>query len=190
MIYLVGFYSSGGTLQQCSFYALTPWAHWCCRAIRQWSDLWHLPQVPRHWKAYIQQSKPSNFSGHIIFDHVSEIRWCHQCWRHRVSNKFGAIPTNPLHAVFLRPSNIRSESIPRADVCVWDHKCSVWASKHDGQMWPPAWQVHGMLLNVSWGCCAQGCQCCCCHNQDQENCAICWLVGFSLSFLSLISALN
>uniref|UniRef100_A0A8D8UAD8 Uncharacterized protein n=1 Tax=Cacopsylla melanoneura TaxID=428564 RepID=A0A8D8UAD8_9HEMI len=37
-------------------------------------------------------------------------------------------------------------------------------------------QVHGLLYVVQRRCCAQGCQRCHCHHQDQENHSVCRLV--------------
>ena len=72
------------------------------------------------------------------------------CWTAEVPNKFGALPTNPLHVDLLCASHFSRESISWAALRGRDHHVRLRASLHDGQMWSPPWQIHGLLHDVSW----------------------------------------
>merc|ERR1711957_843483 len=62
----------------------------------------------------------------------------------------GALTSYPLHAFVVCPRHLCREGLPRAALRGRDHQLCLRARLHDGQVRPPPWQVHGLLLDVPW----------------------------------------
>ena len=176
-LWIAGFNSCCRAIQQCPLDPLLAWAHWCCSPPGQRGYLWHMQEVPWHRKANLHQLEQVDLTDHIITYHLPEVWWCYQRGCYWVPDQPCAVPTYPFHAFLICPCNLCWEGLPWAALCAWNHQCCFWALKHDGQVWPKAREVHGLLLDVPWWCCSQGCQRCCCNHQDQENCPVCGLVS-------------
>lgn len=87
-------------------------------------------------------------SGNFIPHRISTVRRSSKRGRNRVPNQLSPIPKNPFHAIILRTSNLRRESLPRTTLRSRNHQHRIRAIFHDGQMRPPPWQVHGLLSHV------------------------------------------
>ena len=92
-------------------------------------------------------------------------------------DQLGAIPTYSLPSGHLCSSDLCRESLSWTIERCWNHQCMLWASQSDGEMWPTARQIHGLLSFIPWWCGAQGCECSHCNNQDEENHSVCRLVS-------------
>jgi len=129
---VAGLNSSCGALQQCTLYSFPSWAHRCGSALGQWSYLWHLSKILGYWKTNIHKFEPIDISNHIILDNFIKVWWSHKRGCYRVSDQPCAISPYPFHAFFICPCYISWKGVPWAIVNSWDHKCCLWACKHDG----------------------------------------------------------
>jgi len=164
-----GVYLRGGAIQQRAVYSLAPGAHRCCRAARQRGHLRHLPPVVGHRASDVHEPEQAGVSGDFFSDRLAAIRRCTECGRDGVPDQLGALPEDPLHAFVVRSGDLGGEGIPRAAVRGRDHELCLRAVVYDGEVRPPAREVHGVLLDVQRRCGAEGCERCRGHDQDEED---------------------
>merc|ERR1719324_1601928 len=95
--------------------------------------------------ANLHQSQSSFGANYFIAHRLTTLRRCTQCRHYRISNKFGSLPEDSLHAFQLCSHHLGREGLSRAALSSRDYHVGIRARIYVCQVRSSPWQVHGML---------------------------------------------